>query len=178
MSDERAAAIAGLEASRHRFSATLDAVPESLWWTTPPGGGWSVAQTAEHITLAERSVVKLIGRMLFAEPAPPQLLEETRGKDELIRTRFPDRTKKRIAPDFVTPRGTWPTSEAVAAAFQEFRLTNIAAYRGAPADLRSFAAAHPVLGPLDGFQWAFWLTAHLDRHLDQIAEIRERLAHD
>lgn len=148
---------------------------DARWTLTPPGGGWSLGEAAEHVALVETGVAKLIQRKLFVRTAPAELLAETRGKDERIEVYQADRTTRRAAPDFVTPRGAFPSRGEMIAAFRDARATVVAAIAAAPADLRAYAAVHPILGPLDAYQWALFLARHLDRHLIQMEEIRAAL---
>jgi hypothetical protein len=170
MADERDEVVAELERTGRQFVA-LAARASAAWNVPPPGGGWSLAETAEHVTLVEASVGKLMARKFFAEPAPPELLQATIGKDEKLRRFHADRTRKRVAPDFVTPRGKFSSREELVATFANCRATIVAGFRDAPEDLRRYGAEHPILGPLDGVQWGLFLAGHLDRHLAQMEEI-------
>lgn len=154
------------------FAARTD---DARWTLTPPDGGWSLGEAAEHVTLVETGVATLVRRKLFARAAPAELLAESRGKDERIEVYQADRTTRRTAPDFVTPRGAFPSRGEMIAAFRDARAIVVAAFAAAPGDLRGYAAVHPILGPLDAYQWALFLARHLDRHLIQMEEIRAAL---
>ena len=41
-----------------------------------------------------------------------------------------------------------------------------------PGNLRDFCAPHVTLGVLDGYQWILFLAVHLERHVEQIQEIK------
>jgi hypothetical protein len=171
MHEEREMAVAMLRTSGGAFLDLAERTGDPQWRLTPQRGGWSLAEVAEHVTLVEIGVAKLVQRKLFAEPAPIELLAETRGKDERIEVYQADRTNRRTAPEFVTPRGKWPSRVELIADFRDGRAAVIAGIEAAPSDLRAYAAVHPILGPLDAYQWALFLARHLERHLIQMEEI-------
>jgi len=39
-------------------------------------------------------------------------------------------------------------------------------------DLRDHMGPHPVLGPLDAYQWILLISAHSERHTKQIEEVK------
>ncbi|HEX9755492.1 MAG TPA: DinB family protein [Gemmatimonadales bacterium] len=175
MHDERERVVAMLRTSGGAFLDLAESADDARWGLAPSWGGWSLAEVAEHVTLVETGVAKLIQRKLFAEPAPVELLVETRGKDERIDDYQADRTNRRTAPEFVTPRGMWPSRVELIAAFRDGRAAVVAGVEAAPGDLRVYAAIHPILGPLDAYQWALFLARHLERHLIQMEEILAEL---
>lgn len=174
MRDERPEAVRILEASAVDFVTLAESVDEGLWDHTPRSGGWSLASVAEHLALVEGSCTKLLTRRLFAETAEEQILETTRGRDAAIAKWF-EGDETREAPGFVIPVGNWGTRREVLEVFRAHRASNVAAYRTAPMDLRSYAFVHTFLGPLDGFQWAIFLSQHLLRHIRQMHRIHAEL---
>jgi hypothetical protein len=171
MTDQRWEAIELLEATRDEFAARVDDIHERLWDLVPMTGGWSLAQVAEHVTLVEVSTGKLIARKLFLEPAPEDVLAETRGKEAKLLARVLDRGTRLDAPEFVAPKGRWPTRAELASAFLTSREMVIVQLSDPTRDLRRYAAPHPLIGALDGYQWGMFLGLHLRRHLVQMEEI-------
>jgi hypothetical protein len=168
--EEEERAVELLQRSASAYQRLVRRADDAAWSRKPAAGRWSLAETAEHVTLVERSTAKLFRKRLFAEPAPAELLAAAAGKDELMRTWQEDRTP-RTAPDFVAPRGAWPGRLETLAVFLEERESVITSIRNAPAGLRRFGALHPVLGPLDAYQWALFLGYHLERHIRQMEEM-------
>jgi hypothetical protein len=175
MSDERWEMIELLRSTRDAFERQTEQIDEALWEVVPPRGGWSLAQVAEHVTLVEVSTGKLIARKLFAEPAPEEMLAQTRGKEEALATRLPDRGDRLEAPDFVSPKGKFPTRPELVSAFLSSRDMVIAHMCDATRELRRFAAPHPLIGPLDAYQWGIFLSLHCRRHLAQMEDILKEL---
>ena len=134
-------------------------------------GGWTVAEIVEHLSIAERGIMRAIEGLLgpassdgedgqtapkaFAPFSLDEQAEQARGKIE--------------APEFLRPTGL-PLSEGLA------RLT---ASRAALAGLRplfdladySRRLPHPAFGPLNAAQWLAFIGMHEERHLRQIERI-------
>jgi len=55
--------------------------------------------------------------------------------------------------------------------FLDVRAKTIA-FLESSADLRGHLISHPVLGPMDGYQWVLTIAAHTERHTKQIAEVK------
>ena len=45
-----------LEKGRDNFLGTLQGISEEQAQAKPPGGGWSILECVEHVTLAEREI--------------------------------------------------------------------------------------------------------------------------
>lgn len=152
--------------NRDRFLALLGGIDPEAWSRAPAGGGWSVAEIADHITVVERKS----GRFLagpFLELEVALSAGETTGKEESIRTRMADPTP-RPAPDIVQPCGKWSTPAALGEAFAEARNATIALGRSHGPQLSVRVAPHPAFGPLTGTQWLFFLPEHCERHCGQM----------
>ena len=168
---ERDRAMSYLHSTRKQLLdvAEAAAAPEQ-WKYKPAGGGWSIAEIAEHLAVTESSVTASIERAL-REPATPEKKIETAGRDEVVMKGVPDRSRKVRAPEAVTPSGRWSTREAVVAEFKLRRDHTIEFIEKTPADLRSHMAPHPFLKWLDCYQWVLFLAAHADRHVQQMQEV-------
>ncbi len=158
-----------LTSNRDRFLALLDEIDPRAWGRAPEGGGWSVAEIADHITVVERKSGRLLsGPFLEQQAVSPG--EETSGKEEVIRVRMADPTP-RPAPDIVQPCGKWLTPAELGNAFAEARNATIALGRARGAELSIRVAPHPAFGPLTGTQWLFFLAEHCERHCRQMERI-------
>ena len=133
---------------------------------------WSIAETVEHVIVAETGSGKLIRGRLVREATAPELLAETVGGEERVDGRLMTRDRVFPAPEFVMPTGRWSTPDEMIAVFEESRQATIDFIRTTEHDLTSFAAPHPALGPLNGLQWGYFLVRHCLRHIDQIDELK------
>jgi DinB superfamily len=82
------------EASRDNFLKSIATLSPKQWTFTPAPDRWSVAETAEHITLSETMIFGLVEPAMQA-PATPEKRDQVKGKDQLILTRVPDRSHTR-----------------------------------------------------------------------------------
>ncbi len=167
---ERDRAMSYLHATRKQLLDTVVPLSEKQWKFKPADGGWSVAEVAEHLAVTEGTVFSDIERTL-REPATPGRKTETAGKDDIIMTGVPDRSRKVQAPEAVTPTGRWSSRDAAVAEFKLRRDKTIEFIEKSPAELRSHMFPHPFLGLLDCYQWTIFLAAHSDRHIRQIKEV-------
>lgn len=170
MSAEQREALEMLDRSRDRFVAAIGAVPEEDWQRTPISGGWSPALVLEHMVKVEASIAPYLTGRVFAAPAPEEILAPTRGRDGKIQA-WMEEGEKRAAPDFVVPTGEARDREAALADWLAQRSAIIEAFRAGPPDLRNHAGKHPLLGMLDGYQWAVMVSYHADRHGRQLSRI-------
>jgi hypothetical protein len=138
----------------------------------PAPDRWSIAETAEHVTVAETGSGKLLRGKLTRELAPLELLAATEGAAARIDARLQTRNQILPAPEFVLPTGRWQTPREVVAIFEESRNATIDFLLSTDLDLDRYAAPHPALGPLTGYQWAYFMVRHAERHVDQIEEIK------
>ena len=167
---ERDRAMSYLHSTRKQFLDAVTPLSSAQWKFKPSGGGWSVAEVAEHLTVVEESVMSGIGQALQSPPTPEKR-GETAGKDDLIMKNIPDRSRKVQSPEAVTPTGRWSTRDALVADFKLRRGKTIEFIQRTPADLRSHMFPHPFLKLLDCYQWTLMLAAHADRHVQQMKEV-------
>lgn len=168
---ERDRAMSYLHATRKQFLDTVGQATPGQWTFRPAPGAWSIAEIAEHLTVTEEVVMGSIQKALAAPPASAEKKAETAGKDDLVLRAVPSRTRKVQAPEPVQPTGNrWATRDALASEFKSRRDRTIAFIEKTNQELRSHVAPHPVLGPLDSYQWLLFLAAHTERHLKQMQE--------
>lgn len=170
---ERDRAMSHLHASRKQFLDSIGGLSAAQWSYKPAPERWSVAEVAEHIAVTEESIFQLITmKVLKTPPVGEQQRTESPKRDEMVLKMVPDRSQRAQAPEFLRPAGRWPDRESLAAAFQTARGRNIAYAEKTVDPLRHHAAPHPVLGMLDGYQWLLLISAHTERHVAQIQEVR------
>ena len=77
-----------------------------------------------------------------------------------------------MAPDFVLPTGRWRTPREMVDIFEESRNTTIDFLLTTALDLTQYVAPHPAFGPINGYQWAYFLVRHAERHVGQIEDVK------
>ena len=157
------------------LSRIEDLAPETVM-RAPPGGGWSVAEIAEHLVRAEDyGIVGLWSALPDTDDAPTPLSEElaSRTIDEV----FFDLPDQVDAPPAVEP-------EAGGRPFAYW----VARLRSHDAVIAELARAmervgpdrviypHHIAGPLDGAQRLQFFRWHLERHVAQVDRTVDAIA--
>jgi hypothetical protein len=90
--------------------------------------------------------------------------------DAAILAKVPDRSEKAQAPPQATPTGRW-TPQVALEHFLAGRVQTTQVAKSSP-DLRGHVIAHPLFGPMDGYEWLLAVAAHTERHTKQILEVK------
>lgn len=130
---------------------------------------WSVAETLEHIALAEDYLRQNIMQLMKAPAGPAD--RDTAKVDAMILSMVPDRSQKRQAPGPLVPTGRWTPAETLAH-FLDSRAKTIELLQSTP-DLREHVSSdNPFQQPMDPYQWLLFIAAHSERHTKQILEVK------
>ena len=162
-----------LNADRATLRAAVDHVPSARRTQKPAADRWSVAEVLEHLSIVEGRVVMMLGAMI---PSAPAIAEAAGSATSIDRAAMQNRSNRISAPDPIQPTGTLSADEAWAALERSraglFLLLETAEGR----DLTQITRQHPVLGPLDGYQWLAAVGGHEERHALQILEIADEFS--
>jgi hypothetical protein len=172
--------VSGLSEAQMKFKAAPDK--------------WSVAEIVEHLVNAENAVFSvtqqivktplhaelqtLVKERVMKSPVPPipDAGPGTNGlfiKDQTVILTVTNRATRRFqAPEPVAPRGKLTAKADLLAAFDKARTRTINYLETTNEDLRGHMAEHWVLGVLDAYQWLLFVTAHSERHLAQLNEVK------
>ncbi|MGB8012488.1 MAG: DinB family protein [Terriglobales bacterium] len=170
--EERAAALKSLQATHDAFLQSIAGLSEKQWKFKPAPDRWSVAEVSEHIAVSESLIFGMIQSKIMTSPADPAKRAEVAGKDEIILTKVPDRSRKAQAPEFLKPTDRWATQAELTKAFEDSRKATMDYVRTTNDDLRDHFGPHPLLGPMDAYQWILLISAHSERHTKQIEEVK------
>lgn len=172
---ERDRAMSELHAARKAFVDLVSSVSLAQYNFKPSATAWSIAEIAEHITLTEPALAKFATSGL-ANPADPEKLSQTKGKDQSILTGVADRSQRATAPPSLAPKKTFDSREALLGEFNKARYANIAYLRDTKDPLR----AHMVDAggmPMDCYQVYLMIAAHTHRHIAQMKEVQANQAY-
>jgi len=170
--EERETALKSLQATHDAFLKSIAGLSEKQWKFKPAPDRWSVAEVAEHIAVSESTIFGMVQGKIMTSPAEPEKRAETKGKDETVLTMVPDRSHKAQAPEFLKPTNRWATREELVKSFEESRKGTMEYVKTTNDDLRDHISPHPMLGPLDAYQWILLISAHSERHTKQIEEVK------
>jgi hypothetical protein len=170
--EEREAALNSLQATHDAFLKSIAGLSEKQWKFKPAPDRWSVAEVSEHIAISESTLLGMVQSKIVASPATPEKRAEVAGKDETVLKMVPDRSHKAQAPEFLKPTNRWATQAELTKAFEDSRRATMDYVRTTNDDLRDHFGPHPLLGPLDAYQWILLISAHSERHTKQIEEVK------
>jgi|ERR1051326_1025980 uncharacterized damage-inducible protein DinB len=166
---EKEQAVRYLSETRTGVVDAVKGLSETQWKFKPAPDRWSVAEVVEHLAVTEEVLVQNILGKLDKAPAPAAE-RDAKQVDADILARVPDRSTKFQAPPAIAPTGRW-TPEVALEHFLSGRAQSLVLLKSTP-DLRQHVINHPVLGPLDGYEWILTAAAHTDRHTKQILEVK------
>jgi uncharacterized damage-inducible protein DinB len=175
----RLAAVATfLEDTRSRVVATaLTLAPEDSA-RRPSPGAWSADEILTHLGLVEPGVAKRIAKSvrLAKEAGLARETSEEPVLHVLDRLQIETGDAKRVAPEFVDPKQVLPRDEALEALSRSRSSLNAAIAEADGWALADVVAPHPILGPLNMYEWLIFLGQHERRHLAQLVRTAAAVA--
>jgi len=168
--DDRGKAIGHLEKTRAEIMyAVKDLNDAQLNFKASPDS-WSVANCLEHITSSETFILGMVEKGLEGE-ANPAMRSEVKVTDDQIVTMITDRSQKAQAPEPLRPTEAFGSAETTLKTFVERRQQTIDFVANTQRDLRIHFLDFPF-GKIDALQGLLFLSAHSERHLKQLLEVK------
>jgi hypothetical protein len=166
---EREQAVRYLADTRAGVIEAVKGLSEAQFNFKPGPDRWSIAECLEHIAIVENAVLSGVRVRLEKGPAPAAD-RDVKQIDAMILTTVPDRSTKVKAPAQLVPTG----NSAPAANLENFLASRQQTVNWLKSDsnLRGHSVDHPVLGPLDGYEWILAAAGHSERHTKQILEVK------
>ncbi|MBC7798538.1 MAG: DinB family protein [Pyrinomonadaceae bacterium] len=170
---EREQAVQYLKETKQKFLNSINGLTAEQWNFKPAPERWSIAEVAEHIGIAEQTILGMVQTKIVKSPGSPEMRAEAKGKDEIILKIIPNRAAgKAQAPEILKPVGKWKTQESLIKDFNVNRTNTVTYVSNTKDALRDHFAPHPVFKTLDAYQWLLFLAAHSERHTAQIIEVK------
>src|ERR1700677_2742352 len=157
-----------LEQPRDAIIAATKDLSEAQWKFKAAPDKWSVAETLEHIALAEDYIFGAAESTEKTGPAGAPDRDFAKI-DAMILQRTPDRSAKKQAPPPMVPTGRWTPAETLDH-FLKSRARTIEFMKTTP-DLREHVMNSEMGTSLDAYQWLLFSAAHSERHDKQIKEV-------
>jgi hypothetical protein len=158
-----------LAQTREGIVAATKGLSEAQMKFKPAPDRWSVAETLEHIALAEDFLFQNVIDKIMKSPAG-LADRDTAKADAMVLAMIPDRSHKAQAPPPLVPTGRWTPAETLDH-FLKSRAQTIA-FLESTSDLREHVADSPLGQPLDAYEWLLFVSAHGERHTKQILEVK------
>src|SRR5262245_36280277 len=166
-----------LDTTRSDLRAAVDSVPSNARNTQPGVDQWSVAQVLDHLAIVHSRVAAGVSKWIAAAKAAG-LGPET-GNSSLLGTipteRITDRSQKVQAPETILPRSDVDADTAWIELEWASEKLRAAFLSGDGLALEQVIQSHPVLGPINMYQWVLFNGSHEARHTLQIREIAAQL---
>ncbi|OLC88892.1 MAG: hypothetical protein AUH88_00130 [Acidobacteria bacterium 13_1_40CM_4_61_5] len=166
---DRERSVKYLQQTRDGVVGATKGLSEAQMKFKPAPDRWSVAETLEHIALAEDFLLQNISEKIMKAP-PGSTDRDTAKIDAMVLAMIPDRSHKAQAPPPLVPTSRWTPAETLDH-FLKSRAKTIGFLESTP-DLRNHVADSPLGQPLDAYEWLLFIGAHSERHTKQILEVK------
>jgi uncharacterized damage-inducible protein DinB len=166
-----------IDRQRKELRAAIDSIPAAARNTQPTANQWSVAQVLDHLTIVETRIAAGVGKWIADAQANglAQETETTSVAGTIPNEKILDRSRKVEAPEAIRPR-TDVDAETAWTELEQARAKLRAAFlTGDGFALGQVVQTHPVLGPINVYQWMLFCASHEGRHTLQIREIAQQL---
>ena len=169
--NERINLLNTLQTSLEKFETTVAFLTtEQLNFKSNPKK-WSINECIEHVTLAEIHFSEIVNDEM-KKPSNPEFRSKIKIKDDKIRPKMLSKIWKAKSPEVFKPSGKFKNPKDAIIAFSEQRLKTIEYIKTTQDDLRNHFWKHPLTGNIDLYQTLLLMSAHLERHLNQIENIK------
>ena len=137
---------------------------------------WSVAQCVEHIALSEGFLFQIATERALKAPAQAtrKTAQQIVEADNFLLKNIPDRSSRFQAPEPIRPskQSSAAGGEQGLQQFLTGRGRTIEYVKATQEDLRGHCIDSPFLKCMDTYQWILMLSAHSERHLAQLLEVK------
>lgn len=169
-SKERRYLISHLKDTRTNLLQHIEGLSEAQWNYKPAKDKWSIRECLYHLVLAEKNFTTLATETLKQPPAPNAA---SKIKDQELVAAMANRSTAFKAPEQFNPANApWKTTGEAVAFFKENRAQAIKFVRTTTDNVRAYTARAPF-GEADVYQVYLGMSAHTDRHTQQIREIKD-----
>jgi hypothetical protein len=168
--EERTALLYLLDKTKEDFIQSIKGLSQAQWDFKPSPFSWSVAQTSEHIILAEGYIFSYSQQVLKA-PAQERTGHTSAEEDNAVMSKVGDRSHRIMNPAAIAPRGRFQTPADAVAAFTVARDRSIEYVKTTKDDLRHHLTPDGTGGQLDAYEFLMLMAGHSGRHTVQIKEI-------
>jgi hypothetical protein len=137
----------------------------------PAPDAWGVEECLKHIAITEQMLWGMLEANL-KQPATPEKRSEVKMTDEDVIKKIEDRSTKVKTMDPAKPENTpFKSASEALESFKQNRDKLSDYMKNTNEDLRNHIVALPF-GSLDGYQFILFISAHSNRHMQQINEVK------
>jgi hypothetical protein len=197
---DRAYLLSHLEMTREFVVDTTRGLSKEQWLYQPGPARWSIAQCIDHLAQTEEYLLKVVRERIIPSKEPlvgtfPSMMTDrqrvadqpkrmSRIEDSFVLRWMTDRTPSAATPveqrppiEEVAPRRVIDDPQSALEHFRHTRAATMTYVRTTQDDLRGHFSQSPMAGfPdmhfSDAYQWLLRMSAHTERHLMQVHEVR------
>ncbi len=137
----------------------------------PAADVWSVEECLKHIAITEQALWGMVDASL-KQAANPEKRSEIKWTDEDVIKKMEDRSNKVKTFDAMKPENTpFKSASEALESFKQNRDKLIGYIKSTDADLRNHVITMPFTS-LDAYQFILFISAHSNRHMQQINEVK------
>lgn len=160
-----------LNSSLIKFNNAVNNLSEAQLNFRPATGKWSITECIEHIALAELEFPEILEREM-QQLANPTLRSKIRMQDDEIQPKMTSKKWKAKSPEIFKPSSKFANASEAITAFHNQRNKTISYVETTKDDLRNHHWKHPLTGKIDLYQTLILMSAHLERHIEQIENVK------
>lgn len=171
--EDREALIGQLAESKRELVIATEGLNQQQSAWKPDSATWSVIEVMEHLARMEDFLFGILEEALEkSKPIPDDVkLPDPSEMDHGILLQMPDRSVKTKSPEQGLPKEAYQNRDEAFLAFSRKREKTMEFVRTTKLDPRRYRINSPF-GPIDGHQWLLMLSAHTQRHVKQIDELK------
>lgn len=174
LNKERESLIKVLQQSHEKFMAAISGLTSEQFNYKQSTNKWSIAECIEHIALAEIRFPEIV-KVEMQKPSEPEKRKKINIKDEAIQPKMTNRKWKAKSPEIFKPSNKFKNVDDALLIYTRQRMATIDYVKNTSDDLRNHFWKHPLTGHIDLYQTLLLMSAHLDRHIEQIEFIKKAI---
>ncbi|MEQ9303547.1 MAG: DinB family protein [Marinoscillum sp.] len=167
--EERKKALAEFKNSQKNLISTLKGLSSAQMNYKPADSVWSIAECLEHIAISEKNLYGMVEMSL--SQAKDESTESVFTDEKLIEIITSRQQKVKTRKEF-EPTNQFGSADGSLEAFKIQRAANMEFVKTTDKDLRNYFFDFPF-GPTDTYQVLLFISAHSQRHVDQIKALKK-----
>ena len=170
-SKERKFAATHLKDTKSDVLKSIRNLSEAQLAFKPAPDKWSIKECIYHVAVSEKNLWHILDGAM-KQPPNSEKRSEIKLVDEQVETMVEDRTKKIIMTAMLEPKNSaFTTIDEALESFKKQRMDHIKYMKTTTKDLRNHVTELPI-GWVDCYQLCLFISAHTNRHIQQIEEIK------
>lgn len=171
--EERSEIADYMAATWDKLEASIRDLSMAQWSYKPADTVWSIAEISEHLEKSEIQLFSLLTEKLVTSEASPDKAHDVAPKTETVMEAITSRQQKiKTRPD-LEPSGKYTSPQDFLESFEKLRKQSLDFSQQTEHALRHHFVPFGPLGDLDGYQILMFMSGHLERHHQQIEEVKE-----